>query len=70
MLDTQISVKTEEFYFASGTTELSATLYLPPVEPSIVVVLNSATAVSKDFYRHFARWLAAENGMACGAAIL
>ncbi len=65
MLDTQSAVKTEEFCFPSGDTDLSARLYLPQVEPSVLVVLNSATAVSMDFYKHFATWLAAENGMAC-----
>ncbi len=65
MLDSQSAVKTEEFCFPSGDTDLSARLYLPHVEPSVVVVLNGATAVSMDFYKHFATWLAAENGMAC-----
>jgi predicted alpha/beta hydrolase len=44
---------------------LSARLYQPVAEPETVVVLNGATGVPRDYYRHFARWLAEEQGMAC-----
>lgn len=65
MLDTEQTVLTEEFRFPSGQKTLSARLYSPLTSPEIVVVLNSATGVPRDYYRHFARWLAAEKGMAC-----
>ncbi len=65
MLDSQNSVTVEDFRFPSGGAELSARLYSPAAEPSVVVVLNGATGVPRDYYKHFARWLAAEKGMAC-----
>ncbi len=65
MLDTEQAFLTEDFLFPSGSTTLSARLYRPMTEPETVVVLNSATGVPRDYYRHFARWLAAERGMAC-----
>ncbi len=65
MLDTQQAVLTEEFQFPSGPAMLSARFYRPLAEPDTVVVLNSATGVPRDYYRHFAHWLAAEQGMAC-----
>ncbi|WP_299286392.1 alpha/beta fold hydrolase [uncultured Tateyamaria sp.] len=45
--------------------ELVGRLYLPSGRPFAAVVLNSATGVPQTFYTHFARWLAAERGMAC-----
>jgi len=58
-----------EITFASGEAELSGTLFLPPaaaeVPPRAAVVLNSATAIPQGYYRHFAAWLAREQGIAC-----
>ncbi|WP_170364331.1 alpha/beta hydrolase family protein [Ruegeria arenilitoris] len=65
MLDSQHAVDVEDFQFPSGQTQLAARLYTPAVEPQTVVVLNGATGVPRDYYQHFARWLAAERGMAC-----
>ena len=57
-----------EITFASGEAELSGTLFLPPaateVPPRAAVVLNSATAIPQGYYRHFAAWLAREQGIA------
>ncbi|MEL6885900.1 MAG: alpha/beta fold hydrolase [Pseudomonadota bacterium] len=39
--------------------------FYAPKRPFAVVVLNGATGVPQRFYTHFARWLAAERGMAC-----
>jgi len=41
------------------------TLFAPPRRPFAAVVLNAATAVPQGYYRQFARWLAAERGLAC-----
>ncbi|SDX49227.1 Predicted alpha/beta hydrolase [Ruegeria halocynthiae] len=65
MLDTHRAVVTEDFRFPSGPAQLSARLYLPVADPETVVVMNSATGVPKDYYQHFARWLAEEHGLAC-----
>ncbi|WP_170413788.1 alpha/beta hydrolase family protein [Ruegeria arenilitoris] len=65
MLDTAQAVLTEDFQFPSGSTQLSARLYLPVAEPGIAVVIHSATGVPRNYYQHFARWLAAEHGIAC-----
>ncbi|KIC40793.1 hypothetical protein RA27_13650 [Ruegeria sp. ANG-R] len=65
MLDTWQAVVTEDFQFPSGAAMLSARLYLPVADPDRVVVINSATGVPRDYYRHFARWLAEDRGMAC-----
>ncbi|MEX0306225.1 MAG: alpha/beta hydrolase [Ruegeria sp.] len=65
MLDTRQAVLTEDFQFPSGPAMLSARLYLPAAYPDRVVVINSATGVPRDYYQHFARWLAVEQGMAC-----
>ncbi len=65
MLDNPQAVMTEDFRFASGPAQLSARLYLPVTPPETVIVLNGATGVPRDYYRHFASWLAAEQGMAC-----
>lgn len=65
MLDTQDTILTEDFLIPSGPAQLSARLYRPVAEPNTVVVLNSATGVPRDYYRHFAAWLVAERGMAC-----
>ena len=65
MLDSQQSVLTEDISIPVGQAALSGCLYRPVADPDIVVVLNSATGVPRDYYRHFAHWLVAERGMAC-----
>jgi len=61
MLDVQAveehqAVVTEEaFQFPAGPAHLSAVLYLPQGAPRASVVLNGATGVPRDYYRHFAR---------------
>ncbi|MEO0937766.1 MAG: alpha/beta fold hydrolase [Pseudomonadota bacterium] len=45
--------------------ELVGTLYAPARRPFAAVVLNAATGVPQRYYRHFARWLAEERGLAC-----
>ncbi|WP_170764792.1 hypothetical protein [Ruegeria lacuscaerulensis] len=65
MLDNAQAVLTEDFRFPSGSASLSARLYLPVSEPQVAVVIHSATGVPRDYYQHFAQWLAAEHGMAC-----
>ncbi|WP_415921954.1 hypothetical protein [Tateyamaria sp. SN6-1] len=52
------------FKTADGA-ELVGRLFLPSHPPFAAVVLNGATGVPQHFYAHFARWLAAERGMAC-----
>jgi predicted alpha/beta hydrolase len=65
MLDDRHSVVTEDIQVPAGQGALAARLYAPLAQPEVVVVLNSATGVPRDYYRHFARWLASERGMAC-----
>lgn len=65
MLDSQQTVRAEDFEFSAGEANLSARLYAPMARPEIAVVLNGATGVPRDYYQHFARWLAAERGIAC-----
>lgn len=65
MLDAQQAILTEDFQFKAGPAMLSARLFLPATEPDTAVVLNSATGVPRDYYRHFAQWLSADRGMAC-----
>ncbi|TMV06791.1 alpha/beta fold hydrolase [Ruegeria sediminis] len=65
MLDGTGAAMVEDFRFRAGPAELSARLYRPQGEPSVAVVLNSATGVPRDYYAHFARWLAENRGMAC-----
>ena len=57
--ETSITFKTED------GAELVGRLYRPDVPPVAAVVVNSATGVLQTFYTHFARWLAAERGIAC-----
>ncbi len=45
--------------------ELVGQLYLPSHPAFAIVVLNGATGVPQRFYRHFARWLAKDRGLAC-----
>ncbi len=65
MLDSTQAVLIEDIQFPSGPANLSARLYLPVSEPQVAVVIHSATGVPRDYYQHFAQWLAAERGMAC-----
>ncbi|WP_171103714.1 alpha/beta fold hydrolase [Ruegeria sp. HKCCD7255] len=65
MRDDQHIIETEDFWIPSQGGNLSARLYKPVIEPEIVVTLNSATGVPRDYYQHFALWLALEHGMAC-----
>lgn len=65
MSDSHDMVAVEDFKFQSGPAQLSARLYKPSVEPETVVVMNGATGVPRDYYQHFARWLAAERCVAC-----
>lgn len=55
----------QDMTFEAGGSSLSGRLFLPAGPPQAAVVLNGATAVPQRFYRHFARWLARERGMAC-----
>jgi len=65
MLDTAQAVLVEDFLFPSGPANLSARLYLPASEPQVAVVIHSATGVPREYYQHFAKWLATERGMVC-----
>lgn len=51
--------------FPAGETTLCGTLFLPASSPRAALVLNPATGVPQGYYRHFARWLAADQGIAC-----
>lgn len=55
---------TTVLFKAPDGAELVGTLYQPDQRPFAAVVLNSATGVRQEVYTHFARWLAAERGMA------
>ncbi len=65
MLDTQRQIEVEGFWFPAGGSHLSGRLYKPMAEPETAVVLNSATGVPREYYRHFAQWLAEDRGIAC-----
>ena len=67
MFDSTLAKCTERslvFKTADGA-ELVGRLYRPAHTPLAAVVLNGATAVPQSYYAHFARWLAADRGMAC-----
>ena len=64
-IDPDSGVKVDELQFAAGDAQLAGQLYRPKGIPRAAVVLNGATGVPQSFYRHFARWLAAERGMVC-----
>ncbi len=57
--ETSLTFKTDD------GAELVGRLYRPDTDPVAAVVLNSATGVFQTFYTYFARWLAAERGIAC-----
>ncbi len=50
--------------FQAGANALSGTLFLPTGAPRAAVVLNPATGVPQGYYRHFARWMASDQGLA------
>ena len=59
-----IEPETHVFKTRDGA-ELIGQLYRPAYPPFAAVVLNGATGVGQHYYRHFARWLAEERGVAC-----
>lgn len=62
----EAEVEERSLRFASGGAQLAGRLYQPlRTAPRAAVVLNGATGVPQGYYRHFARWLAAERQMAC-----
>ncbi|MEX0301577.1 MAG: alpha/beta hydrolase [Leisingera sp.] len=63
--DQTAAVREQALRFPSGGAELSGRLYHPAGRPRAAVVLNGATGVPQRYYRHFARWLAAERQIAC-----
>ncbi len=67
MLDSQTSTtqNVRRLRFPSRDADLAGTLYLPSGTPVAAVVLNCATGVPQEYYRHFAAWLAEDRGMAC-----
>ena len=58
-------IRVQELCFAAGDAMLAGRLYHPAGPARAAVVLNGATGVPQGYYRHFARWLAAERQMAC-----
>ncbi|NSY41442.1 alpha/beta hydrolase [Leisingera sp. ANG59] len=58
-------IRVEDVRFAAGDAELAGRLSHPAGPARAAVVLNGATGVPQGYYRHFARWLAAERQMAC-----
>lgn len=65
MRDVADEVEVQEVSFPAGNKVLKGRLYLPAAAPVAAMVLNSATGVPQGYYKHFARWLARERGMAC-----
>ncbi|MCB4456655.1 alpha/beta hydrolase family protein [Leisingera sp. McT4-56] len=69
MLDSHVEhtadIRVQELRFAAGDAVLAGRLYHPAGPARAAVVLNGATGVPQGYYRHFARWLAAERQMAC-----
>ena len=67
MLDMRSETRVQEqtVTFDADGASLTGTLFLPEVDPVAAVVLSGATGVQHGYYRHFARWLAAERDMAC-----
>jgi len=58
-------VSTRSVTFPAGPANLSGTLFLPTTAPRAALVLNGATGVPQSYYRHFAKWLAQEQDIAC-----
>lgn len=63
--DPDANVRVDRVQFDAAGVPLAGQLYRPKGMPRAAVVLNGATGVPQSFYRHFARWLAAERDMAC-----
>ena len=63
--DPDAPIRVDSVQFDAAGVQLTGHLYRPKGIPRAAVVLNAATGVPQSFYRHFARWLAAERGMAC-----
>ncbi|MEO0503313.1 MAG: hypothetical protein AAFZ14_08310, partial [Pseudomonadota bacterium] len=64
--DSQKQIEERALVFKTGDgAELVGRLFLPARAPFACIVLNGATGVPQSYYAHFARWLAAERGMAC-----
>lgn len=59
------AVQVTDLRIPSADFVLAGRLYRPAGRPAAAVVLNSATGVPQDYYRHFAHWLAKTRGMAC-----
>ncbi|WP_241483545.1 hypothetical protein [Leisingera sp. ANG-DT] len=53
-------IRVEDVRFAAGDAALAGRLYHPAGPARAAVVLNGATGVPQGYYRHFARWLAAD----------
>ena len=54
----------DDVSFRADVVTLNGTLFRPAGPPRAAAVLHGATGVPARFYRHFARWLAAQ-GIAC-----
>lgn len=67
MLDAQnqTDVTGERIRIAAKGAELAGVFYLPAGSPRAALVINGATGVPQNYYRHFAHWLAAEQNIAC-----
>ena len=65
MLDSNQTVLIEDVQIPVGDGALSGRIYRPVVQPETVVVVNSATGVPRDYYKHFAQWLASDRDIAC-----
>ena len=58
-------VTEERLRIAAEGCDLAGVLFRPAGAPRAAVVINGATGVPQSYYAHFARWLAAEQGVAC-----
>ncbi len=65
MLDSNQTVLIEDVQIPVGDGALSGRIYRPVEQPEIVVVVNSATGVPRDYYKQFAQWLASVRDIAC-----
>ncbi len=61
----QIAPPRLHVFKAEDGAQLVGRLYRPEGRPFAAVVLNGATGVPQEYYRAFAEWLAAEQGLAC-----
>lgn len=58
-------ITVEDVTIDSDGHRLVGRLFKPTGTPTVAVLLNGATGVPQSYYRHFAKWLAAEKGYAC-----